>query len=104
MPLLNVACKLPNGLVLELGDKRVILKGSNSSLIIGGHGITEGVDADFFNAWLAAHQDLAFVQEGFLFAHEKANNTAAQAKERADVETGLEPMDPDAKPAGLTEV
>lgn len=104
MAQVNVGCKLPNGLILELGDKRVTLNGSNASVIIGGHGITEGVDKDFFDAWMAAHADLAFVKGGFLFAHEKANNTAAEAKDRAGEETGFEPLNPDEKPAGLAEV
>lgn len=99
-----VGCKLPNGLILELGDKRVTIKGANSSNIIGGHGITEGVDKEFFDAWMAKNAGLQFVKAELLFAHEKAASTAAQAKEQADEKTGLEPLDPEAKPAGLTEV
>ena len=41
----TVGCKLPNGFVLEVGNQSVVLKGSNDSSLIGGHGITHGVDA-----------------------------------------------------------
>ena len=41
----TVSCKLPNGFVLEVGNQSVVLKGSNDSSLIGGHGITHGVDA-----------------------------------------------------------
>lgn len=100
----TVGCKLPNGLILELGDKRVTVKGANSSNIIGGHGITEGVDKEFFDAWMTKNKELSFVKAELLFAHEKTANTTAQAKERKKEKTGLEPLDPEAKPAGLTDV
>lgn len=104
MATVTVGNKIPNGIIAELGDKRVLLRGSNSSNVIGGHGITENVDADFFAAWLKKNAELPFVKLGFVFAHEKPQAVAAQAKEHADEVTGLEPLSPDAKPAGLTEV
>lgn len=104
MALVTVGCKLPAGLILEVGEKRVTVNGSNSSVVIGGHGITEGVDKDFFDSWLSAHSFLDFVKNGFLFAHEKANNVTAEAKDKASVETGFEPINPSDKPAGLTAV
>lgn len=100
----TVGCKLPNGLILELGDKRVTVKGSNSSNIIGGHGITENVDKEFFDAWMAKNAGLQFVKSELIFAHEKYANTVAQAKEQVDEKTGLEPLNPEEKPAGLTDV
>ena len=103
MAQVTVGCKLPNGIILEMGDKRQLINGSNGALIIGGHGITENVDKDFFEAWLAAHADLPFVTGGFLFANDKASNTSAEAKDNATSATGFEGMDPNQKPAGLTE-
>jgi len=100
----TVGCKLPNGLILEVGDKRVAVKGSNSSLLIGGHGITENVDKEFFDTWLTQNVGLQFVKAELIFAHEKATNTAAQAKEQSAEKTGLEPLSQEDKPAGLTEV
>ena len=46
----TVGCKLPNGLIIEVGGQSVELNGANASNIIGGHGITRDVDADLFNA------------------------------------------------------
>lgn len=101
MATLTIGCKLPNGIILEMGDKKVTLAGANSSVLIGGHGITENVDQAFFEAWIAQNKDLQFVKAGHLFAHEKASNTAAQAKDRAGEKTGLEPLNPAAMPAGI---
>jgi len=104
MATVTVGCKLPNGIIMEMGEQRTVLRGTNSAVIVGGHGITEGVDKDFFDAWSKLHADKDFIKGGFVFAHEKSASTAAEAKERADEETGLEPLDPDEKPAGLTEL
>lgn len=41
----TVGCKLPNGLIIEVGGQSVELNGANASNIIGGHGITYDVDA-----------------------------------------------------------
>lgn len=97
----TVGCKLPHGLFLDMGDKRVTIKGVNSTSIIGGHGITENVDKEFFDAWMAKNANLTFVKAGFIFAHEKANNAAAEAKDREANATGLEALNPDAMPKGL---
>lgn len=104
MPQIIIGCKLPNGLILELDDKRVILNGANSAIIIGGHGITENVDADFWAAWLAKNKGMSFVKAGHVFAHEKPANVAAQAKERASEKTGFEGANPEAPGAGLEKV
>lgn len=104
MATVTVGCKMPNGLILEMGEKRVVLNGANSSGIIGGHGLTEGVDKEFWDAWSAKHATLDPVKKGFVFAHEKTANTVAEAKEKAAEKTGLEPLDPKDKPAGLSEV
>lgn len=97
-----VGCKLPNGLIIEVGGQSVELNGANASNIIGGHGITYNVDADFFNAWMEAHQDRDMVKNGFIFAHEEAENTEAEAREKTDNETKLEAVDPNAPNAGVT--
>jgi hypothetical protein len=102
MALVTVGCKLPNGIILELGDKRVTLNGINSTEIIGGHGITDGVDKEFMDTWLARNKDLSTVKRGFIFCHEKANDTRAEAKDRKNESTGLEPMNPKKLKNGLT--
>ena len=99
---LIVGCKLPNGLIIEVGGQSVELNGANASNIIGGHGITYDVDADLFNAWMEAHQDRDMVKNGFVFAHEDAKNTKAEAREKTDNETKLEAINPDDKATGVS--
>lgn len=101
MPQISVGCKLPNGLHLDHGGKRVTLNGSNASVVIGGHGITEGVDADFFDAWMKAHEDYQPVKQGLIFAHGKTASVQAMAKERASNKSGFEGLNPDAPAPGI---
>lgn len=98
-----VGCKIPNGLQLTVGKTAVVVNGSNSSKIINGHGITT-VDAEFWNAWIERNSGLSVVRNGFIFAHEKKADVKAEAKEKADEITGLEPLDPNNKPAGITDL
>jgi len=101
MALVNVGCKLPNGIILSIGDKQVRLNGINSSEIIGGHGITEGVDKEFMDTWLAKNKELSFVKRGFIFCHEKVNDVKAEAKDRKNESTGLEPLSANKLPKNL---
>lgn len=89
-----VGCKLPNGLHLDYMGKRVTLNGSNSSEVIGGHGLTM-VDKEFFEGWLKERQDYAPVKAGLIFAHDKESNARAEAKEKASNKSGFEGIDPD---------
>lgn len=97
----TVGCKLPHGIHLDIGDKRVTLNGAHSAAIIGGHGITENVDKDHFEAWMIMYKDHPAVKAGYIFAHDKANNTAAQAKERAKEKTGFEGLNPEKPMPGI---
>lgn len=103
MATVTVGCKYPNGLLLELGEKKVMINGANASELIGGHGITHGVDKEFMDAWMAKYSGLDIVTGGHLFVHDKEANVRAEAKEKAKEETGLEPLDPAKKPAGIQE-
>jgi hypothetical protein len=94
----SVGCKLPHGLHLDINGNRVTLLGSNSSLVIGGHGITENVDKEFFDNWLSLHKDSAAVKNGLIFAHDKTSNVKAEAQEKKKNRNGFEGLDP-AKPA-----
>ena len=66
--------------------------------MIGGYAITEGVDADFWAAWLADHADDSLVTSGIIFAHAKAADVEAAARAGRSVVTGLEPINPDSLP------
>jgi hypothetical protein len=99
----TVGCKLPNGLVLEHQGTTVTLKGFRhpDARIIGGYGLTEGVDKDFFDAWLAAHADQPYVKKELVFAQGKANSAADKAKDQKEVKSGLEPLPQDKPMPGI---
>ncbi|TCW03768.1 hypothetical protein EDF73_1271 [Raoultella sp. BIGb0138] len=84
---------MPNGLILEQGEYKVALNGANSSLVFGGYGLTEGVDKDAFEAWLAAHADQPYVRKELVFAQAKLSSAQSKAKENASEKTGLEGLD-----------
>lgn len=95
--IVTVGCKLPNGLEIHLGDNRekvVVLKGANSSDLIGGHGLTE-VDAEFWAAWLEQNTDFAPLQAGLIFANESAAKARDEAKEKVDNASGFEGINPE---------
>lgn len=101
-----VGCKLPNGLICELGKagdenyKRVVLNGANSSQIIGGYGLTS-VDEDFIQAWLEKFSWLDCVKQKLIFVQSNEAEASAQALDTSGRKTGLERLNPDEIPAGL---
>jgi len=127
-----VECKLPNGIVLyrekdakaPTGQKVraeveklaldengrikttanvVRLNGANSSRVIGGHGLTE-VPADFWEEWLATHQDFEPLKNGMIKAQPTRERAAAQALDEQKMPTGFEPIDPNKPGRGLAPV
>ncbi|MCI0311949.1 hypothetical protein E7W35_12745 [Cronobacter sakazakii] len=93
-----VGCKLPNGLVVEQDGYTVTLNGSNSSNVVGGYGLTEGVDKDAFEKWLEVHKNQPYVKNELVFAQAKANRAQSKATENASIKSGLEGL-PQDKPA-----
>jgi len=110
MPTVTVACKLPNGLFLELeGRERVVLKGTAvphgfPPVDVGGYALTPNVDADFFVEWMAEYKNYAPVREGLIYAYAKPQDATARAMEMRDLKSGLEPLDPDKPGPGLERV
>lgn len=123
----NVACKLPNGLLLRLFmiEKRRIASptGSQEEIgsrqvgpeirlngfalaygqipnypIIGGYAITKNVPKAFFEAWLAANHDADYVRNKLVFAYSELDRTEGQAKDLKDKRSGLEPINPNKLP------
>ncbi len=96
-----VGCKLPNGLIIQMGDKKVELKGANSTEIVGGHGLTT-VDKEFWDAWHSANLDFPAVENELIFASKSEKEAAAEAKDKnrviADFE-GVPQVDDKIKPA-----
>lgn len=123
----TVACKLPHGLMLEVVDEavfrdihpqngvmarpageRIRVNGcarpvgvplpEDVAQVVGGFALTPGVPADFWAAWLKQNKDAPFVKAGMIFAHEKAGSVVSEAKEKREVLSGFEGMNP-SKPA-----
>lgn len=96
----TVGCKLPNGLLCEMGKfgdedyKSVRLNGANTANVHGGFGLTEGVDESFWAAWRKKHSRLTFVQKGLVFAVGDIASARDHAIDLSAVKTGLEPLDP----------
>lgn len=87
-----VGCKLPNGIVLEVGKTKVALNGLNRTKIIGStHGTTD-VDEEFWKAWSAENKEFPAFKSGAIFAAASQNEVAAMGKSLAEVPTGFEPM------------
>lgn len=94
-----VGCKLPNGLHLDLktkeGDRvRITLNGTNAARIVGGYGLTHNVPTDFMSEWLKKNAKHAAVVNGSIFIHGDEASAVSIAKERQEIETKLEPIDP----------
>lgn len=101
----TVACKLPNGLVAEVGDVKIEFVGSRIPLddngnrisdreLPGGYGITNNVPKEFWDKWKADHEDTPLIKNGIILATARAADTKAAAVASKDVETGLDPLDP----------
>jgi len=94
-----VGCKLPNGLICELGSrddenyKAVRLKGSNDANVIGGYGLTQ-VSESFWNAWVKKHARLDFVKRALVFVEQDRASAEDHARDEAERKNGLEPLDP----------
>lgn len=108
----TVYCKLPHGIRYNLPDGDVLrivgaLGADRSKLLVStaagpdsfaGFGVTPNVSAEAW-AWVtekygkdAAHRN------GMIFAHEKAKDGQAEAKEKTAEKTGFEPIDPSKDP------
>lgn len=91
----NIACNLPSGLLIEVGDMKVALAGANSPDAKFGFGITRDVDADFFAAWSASVGEFPALKRGCIFAYAGEIEAAALERENdAAVRSGFEPLDP----------
>jgi len=106
----TVGCKLPHGIHLDLyeviGDQptvksRVTVKGQNAAEVIGGHGITMGVDKAHFDEWMRVNKNHPAVVNGLLFAHESAQKTVGEAQEKKDTKSGFEGIDPEKPGMGV---
>ncbi|PHM63964.1 hypothetical protein Xsto_03494 [Xenorhabdus stockiae] len=91
-----IACKLANGLYLEVGEQQVIINGFARNVVDEhGFGLTYGVDAELWKAWLTENQGRDLVVNGLIFAHEQEASTKAEAKEKQKTKSGTERIQPE---------
>lgn len=93
MATVTIGCKLPNGIIMQVGKTRVRVNGWNQNLIQGiSHGTTENVPADLWEAWKKEHAESKLVKDGFIFASESTKNVEAKAKDKKDQKSGHEQL------------
>lgn len=98
-----VACKLPNGLLVDHKGSSVLLNGSDDPSAVKGYGMTSGVDLDWFNDWMTGDgKEFPPVTKGLIFVAGSESNAKAQATEQGDdIQSGLEGLDPDSPGPGV---
>lgn len=113
-----VACKMPNGVVLNFNryermnettadirkivDRRTItLKGWAHKvgepppvLIEGGYALTSGVPADLWDEWAKTHADSPLLEDRLIFAAPTSDRALKQAREQASVPKQFSPARP----------
>jgi hypothetical protein len=83
------------------GPARPINSDPELKRVVGGYGLTFGVNADYFNRWCEENKMSDVIRNGLVFAEEKDENAVAKAKDMKAVRSGLEPLNPDSrKPDG----
>lgn len=93
MTKVTVGLKLAGDLVISVEGKDVTLNGfSKNQVVQDGHGLTYGVDKDFWDKWLQENKDTKLVKGGFIFAHENAGKTKAEATEKKGNKSKTEPL------------
>lgn len=123
-----VACKIPNGLILQLEKREEAIEPSPAGgrkievgrkigdpvklngcaipmtgqppahQITGGFGLTV-VPKDFWDKWVKQNEGLDVLVNGLVFAHEKRETTEAKAREMKGLRSNMEPLDPDSRNA-----
>lgn len=93
MSTVTIGCKLPNGIYMIVGEKRIRIKGWNNNEIKGGsHGITEGVPQEVWEAWRKEHADSKLVKREIIFAVGDVKRAQDKAKDQAKNKSGHEQL------------
>lgn len=105
MSTVTIGCRLPTGLILQVGEKFVELEGQRQTqkrspvilLTPDDYGVNE-VDAAFWEAWVTqVGTDYAPLKSGAIFEAKSAKEADAKAKDLKSKKTGHEPLSQDAK-------
>ena len=98
----SIACKLPQGLTVHLltenGEAGPIVKlhGANSPFNIAGHGITQNVPVEHWEAIQKQHGHALWLKNGFVFANSNGDDLQEEAGDKVKQKNGFEPIDPNA--------
>lgn len=100
MSTITIGCRLPSGLLLQVGEVFVELEGQRqtqqrSSIVLlsaDDYGTTE-VDAGFWDAWTKqVGPNFAPLKSGAIFEAKSTKEAAAKAKDLKEKKTGHEPL------------
>lgn len=62
--------------------------------IVGKYSLTEGIPKAFWDEWLDQNKRADFVVNGMIFAHAERASAVAESKEKEELRSGLERLDP----------
>lgn len=127
----TIACKLPHGIVLRAfhmakvaepvmgGGTRDTVKAQQipgEFVVLGaafpqngaprgrmefGYALTPNCPKELWERWLKDNKDSPMVQNGLIFAHDSDRSAASEAREKEDVRSGFERLDPNKLPKGM---
>lgn len=63
-------------------------------LILGGYGLTPGIDADFMERWMKENALSTLVKNKIVYVAATRDAAESKAEEMASIRSGLEPLDP----------
>ena len=95
-----LCCKLPNGLIIDHEGVTATLHGANHSELIGGYGLTE-VPKDLWEAWSKKFHDNPLITSELVFAQGTKASAKSAAKEREEIKSGYERLNPDEPTPGV---
>lgn len=109
-----VACKLPAGLIIEVGTlgqdnhARVEIAGPNSGLrtgrnngiLVGGYAFTP-VRKDVWTEFVSTHKNAAYLKNRAVYAEDSMDKAQAAALTDGNTRLGFERLNPDKLPEGL---
>ena len=132
MAYISVACKVPNGIILRTGafvdvpesvlgggvrisrvwqadGKSIELKGparpfggEAKAPVEGGYALNHQIDSDLWERWLADNKDSPLVTNHIVFAAAKRDAIEGQARDKRDIRSGMEPLNPRKDPRTTT--
>lgn len=90
-----IGCKLPSGFTItHIDGTKHHLNGAKTSRIYGGYGVTENVPAAVWDAYSKTHEQANIIKNGTLFSVGDVKSASDAAKERENIKTGFEQLDP----------